>query len=222
MSPARTRLGGTAALGLLTGVAVAAMVSACGSSGGISAAGGSVTRVQVSAPADGSVVSSDRVTVRGTVSPTNATVQVLGQPAQVGNGVFSTSVALQAGSNQIDVVASAPGTTPTTTTVTITRRMPASPHPTRPASGQSGGGGSSGASSSGGTQAGGTSCGGGVTAGPNTTCPFAQNVVAAWNQTGGGTVLVYSPVTGQTYAMSCTSSAPHVCTGANNASVYFP
>jgi hypothetical protein len=35
-------------------------------------------------------------------------------------------------------------------------------------------------------------------------------------------VSAYSPTTQQSYAMSCTAGEPHVCTGGNNAAVYFP
>jgi hypothetical protein len=69
---------------------------------------------------------------------------------------------------------------------------------------------------------GGTSCGGGLSVGPNTTCAFARNVREAYLSSGRSSpVSVYSPVTGQTYSMSCTSGATTVCTGGNNASVYF-
>ena len=41
----------------------------------------------------------------------------------------------------------------------------------------------------------------GVYAGPETTCPFAQNVEA--NYTGLGADYAYSPVTGEDYTMNC-------------------
>jgi hypothetical protein len=66
------------------------------------------------------------------------------------------------------------------------------------------------------------SCGGDVSVGPNTSCPFALNVVAEYQRTGQGVIDVYSPVTGETYTMVCTGGAPHICTGGNNATVYFP
>lgn len=70
----------------------------------------------------------------------------------------------------------------------------------------------------------GGACGDGVTAGPNTTCPFARNVRDVYYRNGGGEIVVnvYSPVTGKTYAMSCRAGTPHSCTGGNNASVTFP
>jgi hypothetical protein len=68
-----------------------------------------------------------------------------------------------------------------------------------------------------------TSCGDGLSVGPNTSCPFAQNVRDAYFSSGGGsTVSAGSPVTGQVYTMNCTAGSPHVCRGGNNASVFFP
>jgi hypothetical protein len=211
--------------GIVVGVISAAAIAGCGSGSGSKATGSSI-QVQINAPSSGSVISADRTTVRGTVNPPTASVQIVGQQAQVGNGVFTGSVALHPGANTIDVTASAPGFAPTTTTVSVTRPQGTTPRPQ--------GSSSNGAGRSGGTPAparssppsggpsGGTPCGGGLYAGPNTSCSFAQNVKAAYDNTGGGTVSVYSPTTGRTYSMSCTSSPPHVCTGANNASVYFP
>lgn len=80
-------------------------------------------------------------------------------------------------------------------------------------------------SGSGSTSGGGSTCGGELTVGPSTTCPFAENVEAAYFDeigSGSGTVLAYSPVTEKTYSMYCTAGTPHVCTGGNEASVYFP
>ena len=79
-------------------------------------------------------------------------------------------------------------------------------------------------SSSSGTSStsGGTNCGGGLQAGPNTSCAFAQNVRDAYNEAPGAsaTVRVFSPVTNQTYTMSCAPAGDGVtCSGANDASV---
>jgi hypothetical protein len=70
----------------------------------------------------------------------------------------------------------------------------------------------------------GRSCGGsGLSANQNTSCPFAEEVRAAYQRGGGSSsVEAFSPVTGQTYTMNCSTGSPHVCTGANNATVYFP
>jgi hypothetical protein len=68
----------------------------------------------------------------------------------------------------------------------------------------------------------GTPCGGGLYAGPNTSCPFAANVRDAYNSAPGAsaTVRVYSPVTDETYTMSCTPAGDGItCSGGNNASV---
>jgi hypothetical protein len=70
-----------------------------------------------------------------------------------------------------------------------------------------------------------TSCGGELSVGPDTTCPFGENVRTAYGEelgSGSGTVYAYSPVTKKIYEMQCTAGTPHVCTGGNSASVYFP
>jgi hypothetical protein len=175
--------------------------------GGSKKTASSNVTLQISAPQDGASINADRVTVRGTVTPTDATVQILGKPAQAGNGVFVGSVPFHPGSNAIDVVASAAGAAPATTTVTVKRAT--SRHPKRklvkkapPLASR-------------------TNCGNGLTVGPNTSCPFAENVRAAYESSGSGVLDVYSPTTGLTYRMYCTSGSPHVCTGGRGASVYF-
>jgi hypothetical protein len=68
----------------------------------------------------------------------------------------------------------------------------------------------------------GRDCGSGLYAGPNTSCDFAQNVRDAYYAAPGTTttVNVYSPVTGQTYAMFCSPAGAGVtCSGGNDASV---
>jgi hypothetical protein len=68
------------------------------------------------------------------------------------------------------------------------------------------------------------SCGGTVFAGPDTSCPFAENVVKVYSNSvgnGNGTVRAVSPVTGQTYTMRCTGVSPHVCRGGRNALIEF-
>jgi hypothetical protein len=70
-----------------------------------------------------------------------------------------------------------------------------------------------------------SSCGGGLSVGPNTTCGFAVNVEADYYSeigSGSGSVYSYSPTTERYYTMYCSAGAPHVCTGGNDASVYFP
>jgi Glucodextranase, domain B len=201
--PAAIRIGSRVAL--VAAVSVSLGIGGCGSSKTAS----SHLTIQVTTPQDGGSVRADRVTVRGTVTPSDAAVQILGQPAQVGNGVFTGSVPLHSGSNTIDIVASAAGSAPVTTTITVIRVGPRQRKgkPVRP------------------TRApplpGRTNCGDGLIAGANTSCPFARNVRAAYEQSGSGILEVYSPTTGQTYRMYCTSGDPHVCTGGNGASVSF-
>ena len=190
---------------LLVIAAVLTVSVGIGGCGGSKKSASSTVALQITAPQDGDSISADRVTVRGTVTPGDATVQILGKPAQVGNGVFVGSVALHAGSNAIDVVGSAAGSTPATTTITVTRKS--GQHKRKivnnpPISKK-------------------TDCGSGLTVGPNTSCPFAENVRAAYESSGSGILDVYSPTTGQTYRMYCTSGSPVVCTGGHGASVYF-
>lgn len=59
-----------------------------------------------------------------------------------------------------------------------------------------------------------------------TTCPFAENVRAAYYTsgsanpvTGAVSIVAYSPDTGETYSMTCVSSHPAYCTGGNDAEV---
>jgi Glucodextranase, domain B len=213
----RRRRGRPAAqiVGFLLLVALGSLaLVACGSSSQTPAAS-SVT-LQIAAPVNGSAQRADRVTVRGTVTPADATVQIVGQPAQVGNGVFAGSVALQRGANAIDVVASAPGFAPATETITVKRTVPTRPKAKAVAVQQA-----PVAVRQAPPLASATDCGGGLTAGAHTSCPFAENVRAAFESTGSGVLDVYSPTTGQTYRMYCTSGSPHVCTGGNGASVYF-
>jgi hypothetical protein len=65
-------------------------------------------------------------------------------------------------------------------------------------------------------------CGGGVSAGPNTSCAFAQNVAAAYNGPGPDTETVYSPATGQSYTVTYNSGGGFATgTTATGASVTF-
>lgn len=67
----------------------------------------------------------------------------------------------------------------------------------------------------------GSNCGNGLTAGPRTSCPFAERVRSAYAQYGAGIFRVYSPVTDKSYSMNCVGNSTIVCRGGNNASVYF-
>ncbi|HEX4625888.1 MAG TPA: hypothetical protein VH231_15680 [Solirubrobacteraceae bacterium] len=96
------------------------------------------------------------------------------------------------------------------------------------AAGGSGGSGGSGSQQGGGGAAGNGGggphdCGSGVTANNGgTTCSFALNVAEQYRASGGASAIqVYSPVTKQTYTMSCVGASTTTCTGGNNASVTF-
>jgi len=183
------------------------VIAACG--GSQTTGGNTSVKLEITAPADGTSVRADRVAVRGTVTPADATVQILGRPAQVGNGVFAGSVPVHRGANTIDVVASAPGSAPASATIIVNR-----PGPRQRKAKRIRARGAPPLSSA-------TNCGGGLTVGAHTSCPFAENVREAFQSSGSGVLDVYSPTTGQTYRMYCTSGSPHVCTGGNGASVYF-
>jgi hypothetical protein len=208
-------LGATAAVALL-----ALAVSGCGSTTTTttSAENASAVTVALTSPSSGSVIAADQVIVRGTVSPSNAIVQVQGQPAAVGNGVFTSTATLHGGKTTIDVIGSAPGATPDSTSIMVARQSTGgTAATTRPASAAA-----TPAIAYAGNGSGETACGNELAVGPDTTCAFAKNVRSAYDNTGPGTVMAYSPVTNRTYAMSCSTGDAVVCTGGNNASVYFP
>jgi len=175
--------------------------------------------VAVTSPTSDSVIAADQVTVRGTVSPANATVQVQGQPAAVGNGVFTGTATLHGGKTTVDVIGSAPGATPGSTSIVIARQSTATtPATTRPVSPAT----TPAVVPSAGGSSGETNCGGELAVGPNTTCAFAENVRSAYEGSGPGTVMAYSPVTNRSYAVTCSDGPSVVCTGGDDASVYFP
>lgn len=211
----------TRKLGVVGVLVVAAGLSACGGSTTTTTTttGGEVS-VVVTSPTSGSVIAGNSVTIRGTVSPPNATVQVQGKPAAVGNGVFTAAAELHGGRSTIDVIGSAAGETPGSTSVVVVQqgstpsgggskaaKAGATPNVAHESPGQSN------------NQ---TPCGNQLTVGPDTTCSFAENVRQKYDQEGPGTYEIYSPVTEKTYSMTCSSSTPVVCTGGNNAAVYFP
>jgi hypothetical protein len=185
--------------------------------------------VVVTSPTSGSVIAANNVIVRGTVDPSTASVEIQGKPAAVGNGVFTGTATLHPGKTTIDIIGSAPNEVPGSTNISVTEQTdspsghsgasappPSAPNATssatpgvayeQPAEYSSGQ----------------TSCGGGLAVGPDTTCAFAENVRNSYEDEGPGTYEVYSPVTEQTYRMSCSYGTPVVCTGGNDASVYFP
>ena len=94
---------------------------------GLAACGGAKTdppaRVQLSldSPGDGAVVRGDIVEVRGTVRPRGASVEVAGHRAAVDGGAFSVVVPLGAGTNVIDVAATAAHARPALAALRVTR-----------------------------------------------------------------------------------------------------
>jgi hypothetical protein len=208
-------------------------VAGCGSttSTTTSTVGSGAVAVVVASPTSGSVIAASNVTIRGTVDPTNATVQIQGQPAAVGNGVFTGTAALHPGKTTIDVIGSAPGMTPGSTSLTITQQSSGGSGESSHHGSSSGGGATpgvagqrsspeeNGANQNGSNQ---TSCGGGLSVGPDTTCEFAEAVQSAYQSSGGSsTVEAYSPVTKKDYEMTCVTGARVTCTGGIGASVYF-
>jgi hypothetical protein len=212
---------------VVTTAALAMALFGCGGGGSTTitqqAAGGRAVVVNVTSPTDGAVIAQGSVPVRGTVDPPNATVEIEGHAVAAGNGTFVGTAKLGNGRTTIEVTAGAPNETPGSASVTVTRPSTSQPK----ASGGGGSGGGTAPSGGGGTvptpESSGGSCGNGTVAGPDTSCPFAVNVRSAYERNGPGTVTVYSPVTNRTYYMSCSDTGARVtCTGANNASVYFP
>ena len=80
-------------------------------------------RLDVSAPADATVVHEDRVEVRGIVRPAGARVVVLGRRATVSGREFHVMVPLHPGSNVIDLAGSAPGARSSWATVRVAREV---------------------------------------------------------------------------------------------------
>jgi hypothetical protein len=201
-------------------MAIMATLSACGGSTTTTTTttGGEVT-VIVTSPTSGSVIAGNNVTVRGTVSPANATVQVQGKPAAVGNGVFTAAAELHGGKTTIDVIGSATGEVPGSTSIVIAQQ---SNNPSGAPKTSTSGATPNVAHQQPGQSANQTPCGSQLAVGPDTTCSFGENVRQAYNSRGPGTYEVFSPVTEKTYSMTCSSGTPVVCTGGNNASVYFP
>jgi hypothetical protein len=79
-------------------------------------------RLTVEEPADSATVREEAVEVRGRVDPADARVLVGGRPAEVAGGRFFLPVELGAGTNVVDVLASAPGARPAMTALRIRRQ----------------------------------------------------------------------------------------------------
>ncbi len=195
-----------------------ASLTACGSTTTTTTTTGGVVSVVVTSPTSGSVIAGNSVTIRGTVAPPAATVQVQGRPAAVGNGVFTAAAELHGGRTTIDIIGSAVGETPGSTSVVVVQQS------NKPGSGSKGSSSKATpgvASEQAGNSASETPCGGQLSVGPDTTCSFAQDVREKYESAGPGTYEVFSPATEKTYSMTCSPGTPVVCTGGNNASVFF-
>lgn len=78
--------------------------------------------LKMTGPDDGAVIRADDVELTGRVTP-GALVTVAGEPVAVRGGGFSARVALDAGGNVIDVMASRQGMRPSMTAVRVVRRL---------------------------------------------------------------------------------------------------
>jgi hypothetical protein len=92
-------------------VALTALVAACGDDPQPPRPEPQV-RLELGSPADGSIVRTESVEIRGTVQPRGAHVQVLGREVAVDGGSFRAEVPLDPGANLIDVSADARGRRP--------------------------------------------------------------------------------------------------------------
>jgi uncharacterized Zn-binding protein involved in type VI secretion len=81
-------------------------------------------RLAIAAPADGGVTRARSVELRGTVSPGSATVTVGGRRAAISGGSFRATVQLAAGTNVVDVLASAGSARPAMTAIRVRRVVP--------------------------------------------------------------------------------------------------
>jgi hypothetical protein len=80
-------------------------------------------KLKLEAPNSGGTTRDTHISVRGTVTPADAAVRVMGVEAQVSAGEFTADVDLQPGGNVIDVTASSPGRRPATDALRYIRDM---------------------------------------------------------------------------------------------------
>jgi hypothetical protein len=106
-------------LSLLTGAACALLLGACGGDKPAEPAG--TVRLQVTAPQDLGTVRTASVEVRGTVTPSSATVTVRGERARVSGGSWSAQISVEPGVNVVDVLAGAGRARPALTAVRVRR-----------------------------------------------------------------------------------------------------
>ena len=101
-------------------IGAAALTAGCGGGG---APAPPPVRLAITAPRDLEVVHDDHVDVEGTVRPGSATVTVEGRRAPVSDGSFHATVSLAAGTNVVDVLASAGRARPATTAIRVRREV---------------------------------------------------------------------------------------------------
>jgi hypothetical protein len=100
----------------------AALLAGCGGDSATTTTRAPV-RLEIEAPGDGDVTRVDDVELRGTVRPASATVTVDGRRATVSGGSFRATVPLAAGTNVIDVLASAGTARPALTAIRVRREV---------------------------------------------------------------------------------------------------
>jgi Glucodextranase, domain B/PASTA domain len=82
-----------------------------------------VVKLEVGSPADGEIVRSETVVIRGTVQPRGAHVRVVGREIPVDGGSFRAEVPLEPGANLIDLSADARGRRPDFAVARIVREV---------------------------------------------------------------------------------------------------
>jgi hypothetical protein len=103
----------------LAAAAVCALAGGCGADGPPP----TPVRLAVTAPHDMAVVRAASIQLRGRVRPASAVVTVRGRRATVAGGTFRATVALEPGTNVIDVLASAGDARPALTALRVRRRV---------------------------------------------------------------------------------------------------
>ncbi|HEY6888917.1 MAG TPA: PASTA domain-containing protein [Solirubrobacter sp.] len=80
-------------------------------------------KLKLDAPNSGGSTRDDHIAIHGTVTPADATVQVMGTAARVSGGEFTADVDLDPGGNVIDVTATSPGRRPAADALRFMRDM---------------------------------------------------------------------------------------------------
>ncbi len=170
------------------------------------AVGTALTQEQGYLSAVGAVLGGPNSTNVGNLTPMATNVQAafvgIGSVAPNGSQINNTSALISWGNGQIKAAARKTTTPAPSTTTNAQNVTPTPPSP----------------------YAGTKPCGGGLYAGNDTSCEFAVNVQQAWSQNSEttGPMTVYSPVTGDSYTMTCNPyGTGGYCTGGNDASVWW-